>query len=130
MLDRNSVTIIDENSVIRGNLKSNSNLRVNGRVMGNIVALGRVVIGENGFVEGNIAAHELEIIGEVIGNLKVKDTLTLKPTARVLGDIEVMYLVIEKGAKHVGGCKMELDMANAIPEYSSEEIKLLAGSQS
>lgn len=126
MQDKNTITIIDENSVIRGNIHCNHNLRINGRVVGNIFTFGKVVIGVNGFVEGNIVAQELDIMGEVIGKLKIKDTLSLKPNARVLGDIECTYFVVEKGAKYMGGCKMELDMANAIPEYPSDEVKVLS----
>ncbi|MCS7075425.1 MAG: polymer-forming cytoskeletal protein [Bacteroidia bacterium] len=129
MQDRNPITIIDENSIIRGNLQCNGHLKINGRVTGNIITSGRVVIGVNGFVEGSIIAQELEVMGEVIGNVLVKDLLTLKPTARILGDIQITYLIIEKGAKHVGGCKMELDMANAIPEYSTKEFRLLSSIQ-
>ena len=127
MQDKNTITIIDENSVIRGNIHCNHSLRINGRVVGNIFAFGKVVIGTNGFVEGNIIAQELDIMGEVIGKLKIKDTLSLKANARLLGDIETACLVIEKGAKYMGGCKMELDMANAIPEYPSDKVKVLNG---
>lgn len=129
MQDKSTVTIIDENSVIRGDIHCNHSLRINGRVAGNIFAMGKVVIGINGFVEGNIIAQELEIIGEVIGKLKINDTLSLKPTACVLGDVETAYLVIEKGAKYMGGCKMELNMANAIPEFPSQEVKILDNTQ-
>lgn len=129
MQDKNTITIIDENSVIRGNIHCNHSLRINGRVVGNILALGKVVIGTNGFVEGNIIAQELDLMGEVIGKLIIKDTLSLKANARILGDVETAYLVVEKGAKYMGGCKMELDMANAIPEYPSDEIKVLNGTE-
>lgn len=129
MQDKNTITIIDENSVIRGNIHCNHSLRINGRVVGNIFAFGKIVIGINGFVEGNIIANEMEIMGEVIGKLKIKDTLSLKTDARVLGDIETVYLIIEKGAKYMGGCKMELDMANAIQEYPSEDVKILNGTE-
>jgi cytoskeletal protein CcmA (bactofilin family) len=127
MQDKNTITIIDESSVIRGNIHCNHSLRINGRVVGNIFALGKVVVGINGFIEGNIIAQELDVMGEIIGKLKIKDTLSLKTNARVLGDIETAYLIVEKGAKYMGGCKMELDMANAIPEYPSEEVKILNG---
>jgi cytoskeletal protein CcmA (bactofilin family) len=129
MQDKNTITIIDENSVIRGNIHCSNNLRVNGRIVGNILAFGKVVIGINGFVEGNIMADELEIIGEVIGKIKIKNTLSLKSSACVLGDVETAFLVIEKGAKYMGGCKMELNMANAIYEQPSEDIKVLNGTE-
>jgi len=129
MQDKNTITIIDENSVIRGNIRCNNNLRINGRVVGNILVLGKIVIGLNGFVEGDIIANELEVIGEVIGKIKVKDTLSLKSSACVLGDVETAFLIIEKGAKYMGGCKMELNMANAIYEQPSEDIKVLNGTE-
>lgn len=129
MQDKSTFTIIDENSIIRGNIRCSNNLRVNGRIVGNIFAAGKVVIGINGFIEGDIIAHEIEVIGEIIGKIKVKDTLSLKSTACVLGDIEAAYLVLEKGAKFTGGCKMEMNMANAVQEYTSEDVKMLSDTQ-
>lgn len=130
MQDKNIITIIHESSVIRGNIHCNHSLRINGRVVGNIIAFGKVVIGTSGFVEGNIIAHEIDVMGEIIGKIKAKDTLSLKANARVLGDIETTYLVVEKGAKYMGGCKMELDMEHAISQYVYQEVKVLNGTES
>lgn len=119
-----TVNIIHESSVVRGNIRCDGDIRIDGRVCGHVWALGKVVVGINGFIEGDIMAESADIFGEVIGKMVVKETLWLKASANLLGDIEVTALVVDKGAKFMGGCKMVLDMVNAIQEFSSDVSEL------
>ena len=48
-----------------------------------------------------------EINGKVNGNISIKDTLTLKATSRIEGDIATQILIIEPKAVFNGGCKMQ-----------------------
>lgn len=102
----NSSNTIGKGTTIQGNLETYGNIRVDGRVVGNIVTKSKLVLGQSSFVDGNVLAQNAEVLGEVKGKLEVTDLLTLKPSAQVHGDIVTNKLVVETGAKFNGGCKM------------------------
>lgn len=93
-------------SIIKGNIVSDSDFRVDGSVEGKIECSGRVVIGPNGSLIGDIVCTNAEIMGELKGNIKVSDTLSLKSSANVVGDIKTKVLVIEPDAIFCGTCDM------------------------
>jgi len=93
-------------SIIKGNIVSDSDFRVDGTVEGKIDCSGRVIIGPNGSLIGNIVCSNADIMGTLKGNIKVSDTLSLKSTANVMGDIKTKILVIEPEAIFCGTCDM------------------------
>lgn len=102
----NSSNTIGKGTTIQGNLETYGNIRVDGRIVGNIITKSKLVLGQSSFVDGNVLAQNAEVLGEVKGKLEVTDLLTLKPSAVVHGDIITNKLVVETGAKFNGGCKM------------------------
>ena len=99
-------TIIGEHTTVRGNLESDSSVKVVGRVEGDIKASGDVMILVNAVVVGSIWADNLIIAGTVNGNVHVKNNLHLESTARLKGDMEVHSFVTDEGAVFEGNCKM------------------------
>ncbi|MBN1464059.1 MAG: polymer-forming cytoskeletal protein [Paludibacteraceae bacterium] len=93
-------------SHIKGNIVCDSDFRVDGSVEGKIDCTGRVVIGPNGALVGDINCLNADIMGTLNGNIKVTDTLSLKSTAKVYGDIKTKVLVIEPEAIFCGTCDM------------------------
>lgn len=79
------VSVIAPDMAIMGNLSSNTDINVCGRVIGDLVCGGSVVVG--GDVEGDISAAEIEISGSVSGNITVAGTVTICSGAHVKGDI-------------------------------------------
>lgn len=107
-------TIIQGTS-IEGNIISKGNIRFDGRLKGTIQCEGKVVVGPDGWVEGNIVCHQADISGKVQGNLQVKDLVTLKNTSDVTGDIVTGKLSIEPGAVFTGRCNMHEQIKPATP---------------
>lgn len=101
-----SVNIIGNGTDIKGNIKSNGDLRIDGFIKGTITASGKVVVGTTGCVEGEISCQNADISGEVKANIKVVELLSLKANAVVSGDIFTNKLSIEPGAIFTGACKM------------------------
>ncbi len=101
-----SVNIIGNGTDIKGNIKSNGDLRIDGFIKGTIEASGKVVVGTTGRVEGEIHCQNADISGEVKAHIKVTELLSLKATAVVSGDILANKLAIEPGAVFTGACKM------------------------
>ena len=79
---------IAKGTVITGDIVSEGDFRVEGRVEGNLKTPGKVVIGRTGEVDGNLESANADIEGHFTGKLKLSDTLTLKSTAYVEGEVE------------------------------------------
>ena len=102
----NSSNTIGKGTTIEGNIETFGNLRVDGRVVGNIVTKSKLVLGQTSEVDGNILAQNAEVFGEIKGKIEVSDLLILKPSAVIRGDILTSKLIVETGAIFNGGCKM------------------------
>ncbi len=97
---------IMEGSKVIGDMITVSNLRIDGEVVGNISSPSKIVIGENGSVQGNIICTDADIEGVVTGTIKVDNLLSLKSTSKISGEITTGKLFIEEGAMFDGNCTM------------------------
>jgi cytoskeletal protein CcmA (bactofilin family) len=102
----NSSNVIGKGTVLEGNIETYGNIRIEGRVNGNIKSKSKVALGAGSHVEGNISAQNADIEGEVNGKVDISEMLVLKSTALVHGDIITGKLVVEPGAIFNGTCKM------------------------
>lgn len=102
----NSSNIFGKGTVITGNIETYGNIRVEGKIIGDLKTKSKAVMGHSSNVEGNILAQNAEIAGQVIGTVEVSELLILKPSAVINGDIITNKLVVESGATFNGGCKM------------------------
>ncbi|MBL7939694.1 MAG: polymer-forming cytoskeletal protein [Flavobacteriales bacterium] len=100
------INSIMEGTSIEGEIKSDSNIRVDGRVKGTVNARGRVIVGQTGVIEGEVVCQSSDIEGTVIGKINCQDLLSLKATAKLQGDINTKKLAIEPGAVFTGNCSM------------------------
>lgn len=124
-----SINIITKGTVIKGDVTSTGDFRLDGTLEGNIQLNGKLVVGDTGIVNGNILCMNANIIGTVNGNLSVKELLSLHATARVKGDILINKLSIEPGAVFTGKCCMldevrkqqQLDAEQAAAEQAAAE---------
>lgn len=107
-----SINIISNTTNIVGDIKSESDIRIDGNVKGNIQTKGRVVIGQSGIVIGTINCQNAEISGNVEGKIKVVDLLSLKSTSNIQGEIYSGKLSIEPGAIFTGTCSMGGEFKN------------------
>ena len=98
-------SIIGENMSIKGDINSNGNIRIDGKIEGNITAKAKIILGPKSFVQGNINAKTADIEGSVNGILEISELLTLKSTATVQGETKVGSIAIEQGAKFDAVCK-------------------------
>ncbi len=101
-----SNNIIGEGSTLTGNFNSSGNIRLEGKVKGDITSSSKVACGETSIVDGNVTADNAEIAGKVTGKVNVNDLLILKSSAKIQGDISTNNLVIESGASFNGACAM------------------------
>lgn len=102
----NAVSRIANGTKFNGEIESPTDLRIDGVFTGKIDCKGRVVIGEGANVNAQIKCENLDLYGNVSGNLTVHNVLSLMEGCNLTGDIQVKKLVVELGAVFNGNCKM------------------------
>ena len=101
-----SINLIGTGTVIEGDVRSNGDIRIDGAVHGNVYSKAKVVVGNTGFVEGNINCQNADVSGTVKGKSIVNELLFLKASSKMNGDIVTGKLVVEVGATFTGSCNM------------------------
>lgn len=109
-----SINIIGKGTKIVGDITSAGDVRIDGLLTGNIVISGKLVLGPSGVIDGNITSVNAELEGEVKGTVNVSETLSLKSTAKINGDIVTSKLMIESGALFTGSCNMGAKVKNMV----------------
>lgn len=97
---------IVEGAKVIGELITDSSIRIDGEVVGNITCAGKVLLGENALIKGNLNCNEAEIEGKITGDIKVDGLLTLREKAKVEGNISTSKIEIHQGAIFLGNCSM------------------------
>lgn len=98
---------IAQGTTITGDIISDGDFRIEGTVQGNIKTPGKVVIGKTGVVNGTLKSANADIEGKFSGKLLLSDTLSLKSSAHVEGEVEVGKLAVEPGATFNATCAMK-----------------------
>lgn len=123
----NGTTLVGAGTTVKGDISSNSDLRIDGTVIGNIHCSAKVVIGANGVVEGDISGNQADIIGKVSGNIKAKELLQLRGDSTVTGNLYAEKLQVEPSATFNGQCHMGANINSKVAELSKineEELVL------
>lgn len=109
-----------EGTAINGDLLTEGNIRIDGNIYGNISVKGKLVLGKNGRIEGDIKCLNADIEGIILGNISVDGLLILKESARIEGTITTHKIGVLEGAEFTGQCVMNPNASHPI----KEEIKL------
>lgn len=95
-------SLIGEGTVVRGEICFTDGLRIDGEVVGDVLAAGTgpslLVVSENAKVQGRVKAGHVIINGKVNGPVESADLLELQPAARVIGDVRYQLLEMHPGA--------------------------------
>ena len=109
--------VLATGTTLTGKIETESDFRLDGRVEGEIICKGKIVIGPKGYVKGNITTLNAEIFGNIDGSVRVRERLVLKSTAEIKGDIYIQTLEIEPGAKLNGSCTMSgKEVVGSVPQ--------------
>lgn len=102
----NDVSRISAGSVIKGEIISPNDIRIDGSFEGKIISQAKVVVGEKAVIKGDVICNNADFWGQIDGDLYVKDTLSLKSTSVIDGDLHVRRLQVDLNATFNGNCKM------------------------
>ncbi|MBK8626210.1 MAG: polymer-forming cytoskeletal protein [Saprospiraceae bacterium] len=97
---------IVEGTTITGNIIASNDIRIDGILVGKLDCKGRVIIGPQGKIEGDITCANAILEGTHTGNLIVKELLTVKETGVINGDIICDKIFMQTGAVFNGTCSM------------------------
>jgi len=106
-------TFIGRDTSFKGNITSESTIRIDGHYEGELSTAGDIVIGASGRLQTQMKARNAVIAGTVNGNIDVTDKLELLSTAKVYADLKTGMLNIHEGAIFRGACQMIHDTSAA-----------------
>lgn len=125
-----SVNLFAEGTFIKGDIKTLSDIRIDGTVEGAVVSDAKVVVGPAGKITGQLTCQNADISGYIQGTIEVGELLFLKSTAVIEGNITTEKLVVEAGAVFNGHCQMGqkwISPQRAItPQYVEREASVVA----
>tara|TARA_B100001059_G_scaffold236310_1_gene286113 strand:+ start:3394 stop:3807 length:414 start_codon:yes stop_codon:yes gene_type:complete len=100
------INTIGAGTVVTGDVQSKGDIRVDGSLKGSLNTSGKVVLGKEGVIEGDVLCNSADISGTIKAKITVSQLLSLKATAKLNGDIITNKLSIEPGASFSGSCSM------------------------
>lgn len=108
---------IEGSTKITGEIVSEADFRIDGTLEGTITTSGKVVIGKEGVINGNVNCSFADVEGKFSGKIEVKESLSLKSTGSVEGEVIIGKLIVESGASFNAKCSMR----------SAKEVKSISG---
>lgn len=112
---------IVEGVAIKGNIESKTDIRLDGKLEGDIISGGKIIIGPTGEIKGNIQCENIDIEGIFNGVLKTTGMLLVKATAKIKGDVSVAKLSVEPGAVFEASCTMKNNLKSLPTEKQAEQ---------
>ncbi|KPM30986.1 Hypothetical protein I595_2965 [Croceitalea dokdonensis DOKDO 023] len=113
---------IEKNTVIKGDITSQADFRIDGKLEGNVKTSGKVVIGKDGLIKGKVECVNADIEGNFNGELYVSELLSLKSAAKIEGTVNVSKLAVEPGATFNASCTMGKGMPAATHKMQPNKV--------
>jgi cytoskeletal protein CcmA (bactofilin family) len=116
MFDKSPKTLTDvlgktnrivEATLIKGDIVSQADFRLDGELIGNFTSQGKLVIGPAGKVTGDIKCINADIEGSFKGKIEIEELLNIKATAKIVGEVITGKLSVEPGADFTATCAMK-----------------------
>ena len=105
---------IVEGTIIKGDIVSKADFRLDGELIGNFFSTGKLVIGPAGIITGDIKCKNADIEGKFEGTIQVAETLNVKAQAVIKGEVTVGKLSVEPGADFSASCIMKINEENLL----------------
>jgi cytoskeletal protein CcmA (bactofilin family) len=102
MAEHTGKDVLSSDVEIKGSIKFQKELLIDGKVEGEINSDGVLTIGENADIRGEVKTKSITVYGKVQGNITVAERCELKSRCTLQGDLKAARLVIEEGATFIG----------------------------
>lgn len=130
-----AATVIGVGCEIYGNLSISTPIQIDGKIEGDIASTDCVIIGEKGWLQGNVACREIAVFGQMTGDIEARH-VHLQPSAVFSGNINTETLKIEQGAVYQGNLNMNpptvepaIDAAKEAKEKAEKEAQEKAAAE-
>ena len=110
---KNVHTMIGPDAKIKGPINLEQGIIIYGRIYGDVITKGSIRVAKDGIVQGNVRGSNVILGGTIIGHVKSEDSVILKKTSKLKGDISYRKLHIEDGAQFEGQCDLVLDATSS-----------------
>lgn len=100
--------VIGASICVKGEISGSENLVINGQVEGSVnLQSNDLLIGQTGQINANLTASQVQINGEVHGDITGIEKVTVSSEGRVQGNIVAPRVTLEDGAKFKGSIDMD-----------------------
>ena len=108
-----SLNSLVKGTKVEGTVTSESDIRVDGTIIGTLTCKAKVIIGPSGVIEGDVKCENAVIEGRFEGNISVGELLHIKESAQIHGEVVTSKLQVQSGAVfNVTSCKMGAQRSN------------------
>ena len=97
MTDNRGVLVIAEDAILKGEIRNCREIEIYGYVEG-LVEAGNVIIHPQGRLFGNLKADSAEIQGQLQGEVRIKNLISIRKMGTVSGNVKYGRLAMEEGA--------------------------------
>jgi cytoskeletal protein CcmA (bactofilin family) len=130
MAEHSGKDILSSDVEIKGSIKFQKELLIDGKVEGEINSEGVLTIGENADIRGEIKTKSIVVFGKVQGNITVNERCELKSKCTLQGDLKAARLIIEEGATFVGKSEVTSGMSVTAAKSSSSRPEIVRNDES
>lgn len=123
MAEHGGKDILSSDVEIKGSIKFQKELLIDGKVEGDINSDGVLTIGENADIHGEIKTKSITVYGKVHGNITVVERCELKSKCILQGDLKAARLIIEEGATFIG--KSEVTTGASVAKSSAARPEIV-----
>ena len=109
----NTHNVLTSGTVVKGEIRAEEDFRFDGKIEGNITCKGKIIIGVDADILGDIYCTNIDVLGRITGVVNCVGTLVLRSSAVVKGNLNTHILEIEAGSQFEGSIAMiEKDKLN------------------
>ncbi len=112
--------VIGQSIVIRGDVSGDEDLLVEGRIEGTVaLPKSRLVIGANGNVAADVNAKTLRVEGTMTGDIAALDSVVVKSTGKMHGNIKAPRITLEDGCRFNGTINMDTEASAVVTDLKT-----------
>lgn len=103
---------VNEGTTVTGDLVAESDIRIDGTINGDLKCKAKVIIGPKGMIKGTVSCDSAMIEGSFDGKLEVRESLVIKETANIIGDVVTKNIAMSAGCSFDGTLSTKMNNAN------------------
>jgi cytoskeletal protein CcmA (bactofilin family) len=100
------LSLVGPKTTIEGKISTEGSIRIDGKLVGDVIAKTNAAVGETGVIEGTLKAKNISIAGKVSGAVMALEKLLLGAKSVMRGEVRAGTLVVDEGAVFDGKCSM------------------------